>query len=78
MKNGLALSIVFIGGALVGAAAGILFAPEKGSEQRRKIKEALEKRGVKLTAAEFNKLVDEIKNIGKKKATAPVEDFDVE
>ena len=50
----------FIGGAALGAAGGILFAPEKGTETRDKIAEALRKRGIKLNRKEMDSLVDEI------------------
>ena len=50
----------FVGGALVGAACGLLFAPEKGSDLRVKIAEALRKRGIKLNRQEMTDLVDEI------------------
>lgn len=76
--DGIALAAAFVGGAVAGAAIGILFAPEKGEDQRRKIKEALEKRGIKLDKESFDKLVDEIKSIGKKNEIVPAEDFDVE
>lgn len=80
-NNGLATAVAFIGGALVGAAAGILLAPEKGEDQRKKIKEALEKRGVKLSKEDFEKFVNDIKKIVKKDdGIIPSEelDFDVE
>ena len=50
----------FVGGALVGAACGLLFAPEKGSDLRVKIAEALRQRGIKLNRQEMTDLVDEI------------------
>lgn len=52
--------VAFLGGAAVGVACGLLFAPEKGSEMREKIAEALRKRGIKLNRKEMENLVDEI------------------
>ena len=76
--DGFALAIAFVGGAIAGAAIGLLYAPEKGEDQRAKIKEALEKRGIKLDKEAFENLVDEIKSIGRKKECVPSEDFDAE
>lgn len=50
----------FVGGAAVGAAFGILFAPDRGTDTREKIAEALRKRGIRLNRKEMDTLVDEI------------------
>lgn len=52
--------VAFLGGAAIGAAAGILLAHEKGSETRERIAEALRKRGIRLNRKEMNALVDDI------------------
>ena len=78
-KTGLAV-VALLGGALIGGTLGLLFAPDTGERQRRKIKVALERHGVKLAKEEFNKLVDELKNICKKDEVDddPAADYDVE
>ena len=59
MKS-LSILAAFLGGAVVGAAAGVLFAPERGEDTRNKIVDALRKRGLKLSRTEMEDLVDEI------------------
>lgn len=59
MKS-LSILAAFLGGAVVGAAAGVLFAPERGEDTRNKIVDALRKRGIKLSRTEMEDLVNEI------------------
>lgn len=58
--KGLNVLVAFLGGAAVGAAVGILFAPEKGEYTRHKIAEILRKKGIRLNRSEMENLVDEI------------------
>ncbi|MDE6282378.1 MAG: YtxH domain-containing protein [Muribaculaceae bacterium] len=52
----------FLGGAIVGAGAALLFAPEKGEDLRAQIKSLLKKYGVCKCSRteELEELVDEI------------------
>jgi len=62
MKNSVWFLAAFLGGAIIGGTLGVLFAPESGDETRKKIKEALEKRGINLSKNDLEDLVDEIKS----------------
>ena len=57
--KGLSILAAFLGGAAVGAACGILFAPEKGENMRTRIADAIRKRGIKLNGKELESLVDD-------------------
>ena len=50
----------FLGGAIVGCGAALLFAPEKGSEVRAKICDLLKKKGIKVSDSEVDALVAEL------------------
>ena len=52
--------LAVISGAVAGAAIGLLFAPEKGSDTRCKIAQLLKDKGIKLRGDKLNELVDEI------------------
>lgn len=58
--KGLNVLAAFLGGAAIGAALDILFAPEKGEDTRHKIAEILRKKGIRLSRTEMENLVDEI------------------
>ena len=50
----------FLGGAIVGAGAAILFAPEKGEDLRARIKDPLRKKGIICSDSEIDALVEQL------------------
>ena len=58
--KGLSLLYAFLGGAVVGCATAVLFAPEKGSDLRTRIKELLKKKGIDFSDDEVEQLVKQI------------------
>lgn len=51
-----------IGGAIIGAGIALLFAPEKGSVQRKKISDVLSKYGIRLKKKDLDDLVEDLKD----------------
>lgn len=60
MNDNIGLIAAFLGGAIVGAGAAILFAPEKGSDLRARICDILKRRGVVCSADEVDALVEQL------------------
>ena len=54
------LIYAFLGGAIVGCGAALLFAPEKGEDLRAKIVNILKKKGIKISDEEVDELVAEL------------------
>lgn len=50
----------FIGGAIVGCSAALLFAPEKGEDLRAKVCDLIKRKGIKISDAEVDALVAEL------------------
>lgn len=59
-KAGLHIILSVIGGAIAGAAVGILLAPEKGEKTRDEISKYLKDKGVKLKESTIDKIAKRI------------------
>lgn len=60
MNNSLTLLAAFLGGAIVGAGAAVLFAPEKGADLRARIRAILRRRGIYCSDREIDALVEQL------------------
>jgi hypothetical protein len=52
--------LAVVGGVIAGAAVGLLFAPEKGSDMRAKIADYLRSKKIKLKKDQLDELTEEI------------------
>lgn len=52
--------LAVVGGVIAGAAVGLLFAPEKGSDMRAKIADYLRSKKIKLKKDQLEELTEEI------------------
>ena len=59
MKN-LDIILAVVGGAVAGAAVGLLFAPKKGTDLREDIASYLKSKGIVLKKNKLDEIVDEI------------------
>ena len=53
--------LTFLGGAFLGIIAALLLAPEKGEITRRKIKDKLEEKGIRLSPEELDEFINKMK-----------------
>lgn len=60
MANTGKILAAFVGGALIGAVAGLLLAPKTGEETRAEIKKILKEQGAKLDQAELEELCNKV------------------
>ena len=60
MNKTIGIISAFVGGAVVGAAVALLFAPEKGTDTRARIKALLKSKGIDFSDDEVEKLVEQI------------------
>lgn len=60
MNNNLGILYAFLGGAIVGAGAALLFAPEKGADLRKRIVELLRSKGIICSESDVDELVEQL------------------